>query len=187
MTQCFGLKCLKISQTLSKSVLYVNFIKYQKKDQSPSCSPRARNTFRNMAQRYRWALTTICRRSSIYIIRIEQFSKWIEAFPVFGQTAENIVRCSKTIVSRFGILKKLISDQGRQYESSIVINFCRELGIEKIRTSAYHPETNGLSERAAQTIKSKLRLMSEGEASNWNVFIPDILFSLRGTVARSTG
>eukprot|EP00731_Ephydatia_muelleri_P014485 Em0008g205a len=56
------------------------------------------------------------------------------------QTAERIVRALIDIFSRFGIPEILHSDQGRNFESTILKKTCAAFGIVKSRTTSYHPQ-----------------------------------------------
>ena len=53
----------------------------------------------------------------------------------------------------------MISDQGNNVNGAEIQSMCSELGIKKIRSSAYHPQGNGSAERAIGSMKSNLRIM----------------------------
>ena len=67
----------------------------------------------------------------------DYFTKWAEAIPMPDQTAERIVRVLVDIFSRFGIPEILQSDQGRNFESTILKRTYEAFGIIKSRTTAY--------------------------------------------------
>eukprot|EP00731_Ephydatia_muelleri_P000956 Em0001g956a len=64
---------------------------------------------------------------------------WAEAVPMPDQTAERIVRALIDILSRFGIPEILNSDQGRNFESTILKKTCAAFGIVMSRTTSYYP------------------------------------------------
>ncbi|KAL5491899.1 hypothetical protein EMCRGX_G017268 [Ephydatia muelleri] len=68
------------------------------------------------------------------------------------QTAERIVRALIDIFSRFGIPEILHSDQGRNFESTILKKTCAAFGIVKSRTTSYHPQGDGMMERLNRTL-----------------------------------
>lgn len=78
----------------------------------------------------------------------EYFTKWIEAFAIPDQESETIARCFvDQFVCRFSIPHQLHSDQGRNFESAILADTCKLLGVDKTRTTPYHPSSDGFVER----------------------------------------
>ena len=61
------------------------------------------------------------------------------------------------IVPMFGVPEALLSDRGANLLSHLMLDVCRLLGIEKLNTTAYHPECDGMVERFNRTLKSMLR------------------------------
>ena len=56
---------------------------------------------------------------------------------------------------------------------------CKELGIKRSVTSAYHPQTNGLDERTNQTLKTRLAKLVNEKQDNWCDFLEDVAYSIR--------
>ncbi|KII60467.1 Retrovirus-related Pol polyprotein [Thelohanellus kitauei] len=87
-----------------------------------------------------------------FIIFVDRLTKWVEAFPFVDQTAESAARTFvDKIVCRFGLPKSIHSDQGRQFEYLLFTQICDILGIQKNRSTAYHPQGNGMAERYVRT------------------------------------
>ena len=57
----------------------------------------------------------------------------------------------------YGPLKKLLTDNGSQFTSKFLHRACKTLGIYKVFTAEYHPQTNGQSERYNHKIRAQLR------------------------------
>ena len=55
--------------------------------------------------------------------------------------------------SVFGFPQRLMSDQGTEFCGKVIAVMCSLLGVEKIRTTPYHPQTNGSAERVHQTLQ----------------------------------
>ena len=68
-------------------------------------------------------------------------------------TAEILVR---EVVCRYGVPTRIHSDQGGSFEADVVHNLCKRLGIDRSRTTTYHPEGNGQTERFNSTVKDML-------------------------------
>lgn len=63
---------------------------------------------------------------------------------------------------------------------------CKQFGISRSVTSAYHPQTNGLDERTNQTLKVRLAKLINEHQNNWDEFLEDVSFSIRTQKQGST-
>ena len=91
------------------------------------------------------------------LIVADYFSKWVEAFPMPNQEACTVAELLiKEVVCRFGVPLLIHSDQGRNFESAVFTEMCQLLGIQKIRTTAHHPQSDGMVERFNRTIEDQL-------------------------------
>ncbi len=105
-------------------------------------------------------------------------TKWPEAIPLRTITAKSVAEGLWNIISRTSIPEKLLTDQGSQFCSRLVRELCELLQIEKIRTSPYHPQTNGAIERMHGTFKGILGKCIESK-HDWVAQVPYVLFVLR--------
>lgn len=86
--------------------------------------------------------------------------------------------CSQWI-SRFGCPETISSDQGRQFESELFGELAAILGSSHTRTTAYHPQANGLVERFHRKLKEALKC---GDPATWWFRLPLILLGLRTAI-----
>ena len=123
------------------------------------------------------------KRGSLYIVTMmDRFSRWLEAVPVRNITATNIaIVFYKNWVCRFGVPDNLISDQGTQFESYVFKETLNRLGITRCRTTAYHPQTNGILERSHAVIKSMLRTLGD-RFPDWEDALPSVLLAMRTAI-----
>ncbi|XP_064469690.1 uncharacterized protein LOC135384418 [Ornithodoros turicata] len=94
-----------------------------------------------------------------YLLKcIDRYIRWPEAQPIPDITANTVARAFlSTWVARFGALAVITTDRGRQFESQTFKDLLCFLGCKRIRTTAYHPSSNGLVERLHRQIKTALR------------------------------
>ncbi len=83
-------------------------------------------------------------------------------------------------ISRFGVPSTIITDQGRQFESRLWTNLMSLLGIKRSRTTAYHPQSNGMVERFHRQLKATLKAQPNPDA--WMDSLPLILLGIRTAI-----
>ena len=67
-----------------------------------------------------------------------------QVFPSKTQTALATVKLLwNKFILHYGFPSKIITDQGRSFESELIENLCQVAEVKKLRTSPYHPQTNG--------------------------------------------
>jgi len=119
---------------------------------------------------------------------IDHFSKYVEAFLIPDQTAETCASVYATqIVTRHGTGSSLITDQGPAFMSSFFQGTCKILGIRRIRTSSYHPQSNGVIERWHRSLHSGLSHYINVTNTNWDTSVPFCLMSYRANPRNTTG
>ena len=115
------------------------------------------------------------------------FTKWIECFPLRAITAKAVASTLvNQFISRFGIPREIHTDQGSQFESELFREMCSLLGIDKTRTTAFHPAGDGLIERAHRTLEDMLSKYVEKNQRNWDEALPLILMAYRSSKQEST-
>lgn len=120
------------------------------------------------------------------VVFMDYLTKWVEAIPVPDQRAETIARLLvEYIVCRHGVPEELLSDRGANFLSDVILQLCSLLGIKKINTSGYHPQTDGLVEKFNCTITNMIFKSVEGRVE-WDKLLPLLLFAYRSTVQDST-
>ena len=89
--------------------------------------------------------------------------------------------------ARVGVPEEILTDQGTNFTSQLIAEVYRLLQIKPIRTTPYHPQTDGLVERFNGTLKSMLRKTANEEGKDWDRLLPYLLFAYREVPQASTG
>ena len=77
----------------------------------------------------------------------DYFTKWAEPIPLHNQTAAAITTELIHLFAKFGIPDTLHSDQGRNFESTLMKQTLEAIGVHKLRTTAYYPQSDGMVKR----------------------------------------
>ena len=122
------------------------------------------------------------------LVFTDYLTRWPEAFPIKRIDAKTIAKVFvDEIVCRHSAPAILLSDQGAQFMSGLVKNICEYLMTKKINTTAYHPQTNGLTERFNATLCQTLAIYGKENQTDWDTYIPTALFAYRSSVQETTG
>ena len=118
----------------------------------------------------------------------DMLTKWAMVYPVPDQNTEQLVRLlCEEIVPMFGVPEALLSDRGTNLLSHLMLDVYSLLGIEKLNTTSYHPECNGMVEHFNRTLKTMLRKRATQFGIQWDNHFPALLWAYRNIRHDSTG
>jgi len=133
-------------------------------------------------------LATTTRGNQWILVVVDQFTKFVEAYPLVDADAETI---AETLVTRFfswlGYPLYIHSDQGANFTGKVFSAVCRLVGSVKTRTTAYHPSANGQVERYNRTLVEQIRCYKDSHNIEWDELCPFVTQNLRGTPTDRTG
>lgn len=122
---------------------------------------------------------------SYCVTMIDRFTSWMEVIPTREISAQTVARVFfENWISRFGVPARLITDQGRQFESAVLHSLAEACGIKIQHTTAYHPQANGKIERLHRTMKTALKAHN---SIRWTESLPTVLLGLRAAIRQDVG
>ena len=121
----------------------------------------------------------------MFLIVVDAHSKWPEVVEMSSTTTTNTIVVLRRLFSAYGRPEQMVSDNGPQFTSAEFADFCRVNGIKHIRTSPYHPSSNGLAERFVQSFKLAMK-KSEKDGLSIAQCLASFLLSYRNTPHATT-
>ena len=122
------------------------------------------------------------------LVASDYFTRWVEAYAIPNQEATTVAgKLVNNMFCHFGLPEQLHSDMGAQFESRVVKEMCNMLHINKTHTTPYHPQSDGLVERANRTIQNMLTTATNGQAGDWEDCLPKVCLAYNTSKHTSTG
>jgi hypothetical protein len=122
-------------------------------------------------------------------VAVEYFTKWIEARAVSTITSKTAQKFFwQNIVCRFGVPSELTVDNDKQFDSQDFKDFCFSIGTKLAFASVYHPQSNGVVERANGKIFTAVKkMLLDDKKGKWADLLPEAVWALNTTECRATG
>ena len=121
------------------------------------------------------------------LVITDHFTKYALAFPTRNQEAKTVAKILvDQFVVHYGIPERLHSDQGANFESKIIKHLCDLLGIKKSRTTPYHPQGDGITERFNRTLLSMLKTLDASGKATWKDHVAPLVHAYNCTRHEST-
>lgn len=117
------------------------------------------------------------------LVIVDRFTRYAEAFAVPDTSARTSAEVIVShIICRYGMFDVLLSDRGGGFMSEIFRHVMALFGVKQLRTTAYHPKSNGGVERFNKTLKRALKLWVNKQHTDWDVLLPFALFAYNTAV-----
>jgi transposase InsO family protein len=91
------------------------------------------------------------------------------------------------VFKHHGLPDDIVSDRGTQFVSKFTRRLLELLDIKGNRSTAYHLESDGQTERTNQTLEQYIRIYCDYHQSNWSQLLPFAEFTYNNAVSSSTG
>ncbi|GKA13918.1 reverse transcriptase domain-containing protein [Tanacetum coccineum] len=127
------------------------------------------------------------RGNKYILVAVNYLSKWVEAKALPTNDARVVVKILKSLFSRFGAPRAIISDRGTHFCNDKFDRVMSKYGVTHHLSTAYHPQTSGQVEVTNRGLKRILeRAVGENRAS-WSDKLDDALWAFRTAYKTSIG
>ena len=128
------------------------------------------------------------RQSEICFGSVDYFTKWVEAEALANIQDVNVKKFVwRNIVTRFGVLESLVSNNRLQFNSRAFRKFCSNLGIKNKYSTPAYPQSNSQVEDTNKAIINGLKKRLKGTKCWWADELPNVLWVYQTTPRRSIG
>ncbi|CAM4403535.1 unnamed protein product [Lepidochelys olivacea] len=117
------------------------------------------------------------------LVVLDYATRYPEAVPLRNTASKTIAKELVQIFARVGLTKDLLTDQGTPFMSKLMKDLCSLLHVQALRTSVYHPQTDGLVEKFNRTLKAMTRKVVSWDGKGWDI----LLFAIGEVLQASTG
>lgn len=120
----------------------------------------------------------------------DAFSKYVSLVPIRSKEAHVVAQAiCDGWVYKFGIMKELITDNGKEFANTLQKEICAKLGVHHHTTSPYWPRSNSRAEVFNKTLAHYLRCMlkqTDTSKLSWKLLLGPLMFSYNTSVSRTT-
>ena len=119
-------------------------------------------------------------RHKFLIVFVDCYLKYTILIPSSNHTANTVSEALMLhVIPYFGTPRRLLSDRGREFISTIWTKLLHSLGIQQVLTSPYHSEGNVINERSHRTLNNMLHahLLEGPSAKAWLDKVPGIMLT----------
>ena len=122
------------------------------------------------------------------LVVTDHFTKYAQAYMTLKQTAPTVTQTLwENFLVHFGWPEKILTDQGKSFENSLVQVLCELVQVKKLCTSPYWPKTNGQCEHFNTILINMLGTLPSHAKKNWQEWITTLKHAYNCTVSSVTG
>ena len=127
-------------------------------------------------------------RGNKYILAIcDHFTKYTKTYAMKGQTAEEVAEKCVDFCLTYGIPEAVLTDRGTNFTSQVIESLWERLDVHTLRTTAYHPQADGITERFNRTIKTMLaQFVDQQKQNDWDTKLDKLTFAYNTAVHATT-
>ncbi|KAL8441521.1 hypothetical protein Emed_007557 [Eimeria media] len=116
------------------------------------------------------------------LVFLDHHTRWVELVALPAPTAASVAEAFFQVwISRWGVPRALLSDNGPQFTADLLKQLCERFAISKIYAAPYNPRGNSMVETYMRSLKSTLRLCIQHFGRDWDVVLPAAALAYRST------
>ena len=111
---------------------------------------------------------------SMIVVIIDNFSRFVDLYPIADTSAESTADALIKFTGRFGTPVRFTTDSGSNFKSKIISGLAKKLGADHHLTKAYSKQQNGMVERVNREILEHLRglIFDKRVQTKWSRYLP---------------
>ena len=122
------------------------------------------------------------------VIAIDANDKWVVGVATKSFDAlTSALFLFNEVICKHGMVERILTDQAQNFEADLFQHLCRLLGAHKIRSSAYHAQGNGVTERVNKVLKPYLAKFVNESHDNWDIYLQMAISSYNTSFHSSIG
>ena len=122
------------------------------------------------------------------LVITDHFTKFARVIPTQNESAKTTAKALvDNFITQYGYPLRIHSDQGRNFESSLIKEMCNITSILKSRTTPYHPAGNGSCEKFNSTLLGLLGTLAVDKKSMWKEYLNLLVLAYNCTPHQTTG
>ncbi len=135
-----------------------------------------------------WSAEDSANRSLDVLVVTDQFTKVASAFLCPNQSAKAVAhQLWHNYFCVYGFPGRIHSDRGANFESALIAELLNVAGVQKSRTTPYHPMGNGACERMNRTLGNMIRALPAKTKHKWPQVLKSLTFAYNCTIHETTG
>ena len=117
---------------------------------------------------------------------VDHFTKWVDIHAKPEGEALTVAKKLMLFIAKHGIPDAILTDQGRNYQSKLIAELWDMLDVHKLRTTPFHPQCDGLTERFNRTLKRMITCFINKQHDNWDELLPMLSLAYNTSVHTTT-
>ena len=127
------------------------------------------------------------RENKFVLVVSDLFTRHVTAIATPNNTAElTAMTLYREIFCKYGVCSTLLTDQGTHFNNHLMHAFTHLLGYNHIYSTAYHPQTNGVTERFNASLKVQISKLEDKHHNNWDDYLDPVVFAYNTSKHKTT-